>query len=244
MFVLSGIALGSGLDYNVSLGARLLPRGAGIQAVVGYNHLVWGDRKDDKSFLFGFLRPSVVANTSVVNNRLSGIIDLFPISLFGVSLGYYVSQRGTNIDTLDCSVIQCRGSVYGGFLKTKLMAAYKRVFFVAHYSLQSLGSEDRSLPLGDEFTALIADSGGDRLENGELTVGLKFPETTFGVIVGASRYLTLHNSSTNQSLFFRYSTGPWAFITGVGTFSSTHHPNSGLNTFAFVKWNGAPSLGD
>lgn len=241
--VWGSVAMGHDFDYNASIGARLLPRGIGLQGVFGYDYLLWGEKTDASSYLFGYLRPSLTINSSVITNRATAALDFYPIAIMGFSVGVYGGVRNVDIDTLDCTSIQYRGSIYGGFAKSRLIAGLDPFFMTVGFALQTVRGSDPLLATGDEFTALIASAGGDQVSGTELTIGAKISDNLSMGLSGWSNIFSISgDNNSNQALFALYSMGEWSYLVGVGLYSSNHHTQSGLNTFVLVKWTGAPAL--
>ena len=55
------------------------------------------------------------------NDRAEVDVDLFPISFFGIRAGVMGTQRYVNLDTLDCTVLNCHGYLGTVYLKPQLL---------------------------------------------------------------------------------------------------------------------------
>ena len=141
-FLLLALALATGtaasaegiLDYSAGFGLRTLPRGTAIAAEVGYGLPIWGTiptpPADPTDFLYGYGRPYARVQSSVVVNRFDFGLNIAPISFLSFSVNQGFVQRGTETATLDCTVLECEGTLYKTRVGAHLTLGYNPMYLL------------------------------------------------------------------------------------------------------------------
>ncbi|MGE4233084.1 MAG: hypothetical protein AB7F43_07125 [Bacteriovoracia bacterium] len=228
-------------DYSAGAAARSLPLAASVFGVLGYNQLLWGEKKENE-FKYGFGRLSVRLNTSGVVTRPELMGEFYPISLLGFQFGYSISHRATSIDTLDCAAVACRGLLSRSFLGSKLTLGYWKFYLLGFFraDLERPSLKDR--PYADEFHALAGKQGGDTVINTEAIFGFRFDESIdAGIYFSEAHFLDSGNSNDLGSIFARKKWDNFRLALGMGMYRSSTQSRA-WTTFGAVTWVGKPSL--
>lgn len=231
------------IDYSVRGAAASRPRGGALSGRVGYGHLLWGKKEQPEDFLYGFFRPQVEAQTSVLVNRIDANLSLYPISFLGFIVGHYKSYRSTKkFDTVDCEVYQCTGLLSSTYVKARFITGYAGFFAGASARLDLMNVALSSRPFVDETSALIARARGDRLRTFETYGGYQvLPQLSFGFYGSFSHMLYSGGRNDSESLFARYVWNAWQVSVGGGFYRSSTQPRD-VTGWLLVQWTGKPSL--
>ena len=242
VFSSSSTALADGWDYNASFGARSLPIGASFFGDGGYGITAWGEKTKDQ-FIFGYVRPNLrVATSALVDNGDLGV-DLYPISFLGVRLGSSLATRNVTLDTLDCSLVACGGTLGRNSIETKLTLGAAGYFMQATAVYENQTPSIKSVPYADEVASLAGRTGGDQLLKNELIVGREFDGGYVGGLhFSAARMIASGANNDEQSLVGGYKKGRWTYLAGAGAYESSTQSRS-LSMFALFSWSGIPKIG-
>ena len=71
------------IDYKVGNAARTYPTALSFKGELGYAQKIWGDTK---GINYGYVRPSLTAQTSAVVNYVHTRLEFYPISFFGINI--------------------------------------------------------------------------------------------------------------------------------------------------------------
>lgn len=251
VLLLAASPLRAEVDYSLGFGTQTVPRGSGFNAQFGYGQLLWGDNGNGQ-VLYGYVRPVMKINSSLVVNRAAAEMQLAPLSFVVLSGGALVGNRNFDIATVDCSSVECRGSITGSYTGATL-------FFGAGPlggGLQTKTAWLRPLPandllgsssgatrdFADEFTALAAHAGGDQLVTQQAFVTWRLNEI-WRVGSFTSRQTMTESQAWNRStgVFALKNESPWTFTGGAGIYESiTQKPT--INLFFEAMWTGVPSI--
>ena len=231
----------SHLDYSGGFGVQSMPMGAAAYVDAGYSHLLWG-KKEGQGFQYGYVRPAARVQTSALINRAEVYLDFFPISFFGVSSGASLTSRNTNLYSgVNCTSVECKGTLSRQWIKPKLILGYADFFFIGSLKLETLKHSSMS-PFVDDMNILIAQSGGDRTTIVDLTVGYQWSGRIATGVHGSSVRMTRSKSSNRLiDLYAAYQSQHFRYLGGVGLYQSQFSPLSPTAYF-LVQWMGRPSF--
>lgn len=230
-------------DYSAQLGARTRPQGASLMGSSGYNYKVWGD-SNNGNFVYGYLRPFTNLSTSGVVNSGELGLDLYPISIFGITSSYKITDRLIDIDHLSCDQIRCMGTTGKLLFRSNLILGYKDYFLVFLESFENqkiFGSQNQNF--GDEYSVLTAHSIGDWLQTSQLILGLKInSQYQAGLIFDYENMKITNDQSEMQATFIKKSfADTWSILIGAGAYKSDHFQRN-FTGFFLLSWNGKTGL--
>ncbi len=148
-------------DLKLSLNGRTYPIGTQIVGALGVSYPVWGNTQ---SWKYGYLRGGLNLMTSGVVNRAGLEFQFFPISIFGVTLGYDTGVRNYVPKWVDCNLYECTGRSDRKQIRLNFVAAHSGVSFlmVARYE-ELRGYSNSSKPVFDETTILFGKKSGENI---------------------------------------------------------------------------------
>ena len=126
---------------------------------LGYDFLLWGHPGD--SFLYGYLRPSITADTAWTYNSLESAVELFPISIFGVKAGGEAIQNDEDYTPYNCQAYACRGRFYRLFVQGQLTLGAGPVFVQARVRRESWNERDQSADFIEPTNGVLLKRTGD-----------------------------------------------------------------------------------
>ena len=253
--ILHGINALANWDYQASFFGRTLPFGGIPSGTVGYNFLVWGEDPRPQlpqngpptgtgaDWRFGYVRPYFTAQSNVFTSRAIGEIDLFPVSIFGVTLGQAYQARINQSTQFDCTQVLCGGVLNRSYVRLQTVVGTHGFYAAGWLRFDWISHPDSSMSFLEESTALVGAPGSDRMAH--LTVALGYSpnqEWIVGASAVQSRVLTSSHQSFTSFLFGNYYTGPWSFLLGAGTYSSSHQALS-PTVLMMIQWMGKRPLG-
>ena len=173
---------------------------------------------------------------------MAASLNLYPVSFVRLSGGYGISSRDTTLDTLDCTVVECRGRIAGPFLETAVVVGAGQVFSSITAGKRFLTPSLTARNFGEENSSLAGQAGGDTLTSLSWLAGVTLnPHWMVGMGVGLSRMDLNRTLNLNQSLFLRYRAGEFQVLGGGGLYrSSTIEASPAV--FLELKWLGAVSF--
>lgn len=245
-FLIIGLAvLGLGLTaqaasyYELSGGFRSFPRSATIEATMSLNEKLWSDESSDKPWNYGLWK---VSGFAAVHGQAGFKVDVYPFSIWLLSLQRSITSRFYDTLTLDCTTIECRGLLQRGTFKTSLALGYGDVFMVPSYSITDLTLNSDTTNFSSEEDNLIADKAGDQLTTVQIAIGYKQNDNRF-VLVNKNSQMKL-TKDHNTSQYFVWSKAydkEWNYFVGAGAFSS-NHVEKNLSLVAGLNWSVGENL--
>ncbi|MGE0615153.1 MAG: hypothetical protein AB7P04_05905 [Bacteriovoracia bacterium] len=234
----------SGIDYSAALRARSYPFGANLGITGGFA------RKHEwtpgSNWKFGYVRASASYETSVVLNRLIAQIDVYPISILGVSFGQSYGWRAFDNSAFDCTVFVCRGLLRRTYLEARSILQAWRLTLVNSARFEYLVPSDDSRPgaqFSDESSVLPGASGGDHLFRYEGALVYEIREHLHaGGLFTWSRMSGTDTTQDAEYAIVKWDNGPWSWVGGVGMFYSDRKPRA-LSFVLSLRWTGANELG-
>ncbi len=239
LFTCLGLLLGLGFAaeaasyYEVSGGYRSFPGSASVEVNASYNEKLWSGDVADKPWNYGFWKVSGFAAT---HGQAGFKIDVYPISIWQLSLQRSITSRFYDTLTLDCVQIECRGLLQRGALKTSLALGYGDFFMIPSYMITDLTLSSDSKDFSTEEDNLVADKSGDQLTTSQLALGYKTNVNRFVLVYKNSQMKLTKDHNTSQYLVWSKSLDKeWNYFVGAGSFSSNHVEN-GFSMVAGLNW--------
>lgn len=233
---------GEGLDYSYGGMARSFPGGLAAFGRAGYGLLLWGE-KTPGSVFYGYLRPELRLQSSILVDMPEASLSIYPVSFAGIRIGRAESFRFTDFPAIDCVVAECRGRVSANFLKTQVALGYADFFVVHHLHYRSLAASRPERPIGDEQSSFIGKPGQDSVLFQTLAIGMKLGDyPTAGLLLETGRMLGTGAESDHESVFFRLAKKEsWTYVVGAGLYRSTTHER-GFTFYGALTVIGIPSV--
>lgn len=223
-------------DYTIAVGAATYPKSGGASAEAATSFYLWG-KKSENNFRYGYVRPYLVGATSITVNQGEVGLQIFPISIFGVTLSHKVSTRSKDFDGLPCNTNNCLGDIRTSSVKTHLVFGYENWF--ALYKTQFAAAEhlDKTQNFIDENTMLINDKNGDHYFYSDVILGYRLnPDLSFGVNFNDTKITTSLNSNLMRSVFVSYKQGKELnYIFGVGYYESSVQARE-FTVYGVFRW--------
>ncbi len=229
-------------DYSSTNVVRSYPIGFYSDAVLGKGLKLWGKKKSKKDALYGFIRPSLTYQTSVLVNSARGQIDIYPISFLGFYAGKDYTSRQVNIATFDCDSVVCKGNLERGYYGARMAVAAGPLVLMSDNKVERVEMKDKIGTFVDERATLLARSRYDYVTKHQLILGVKFSEQILFGTLFIKHYMKYYkNSSLMSHLFTQYSRKRWSYMVAVGKFQ-TRLDHDVFSVAAVIKWNGQPGL--
>ncbi|MBN21861.1 MAG: hypothetical protein CL678_11325 [Bdellovibrionaceae bacterium] len=203
--------------------ARSRPIGALLTAELGVSKTLWGDENDQ--WKYGYMRSAVRLETIGVVHRGAVELQLYPISIFGLSLGAQGSYRTFAQSFIDCQSIACRGFLGKLFLENQIILGKGPVFFWSRMRYSHVKHPHDTIKFIDEIGPIIGNAGGDHLLEFHEILGVKLsPQWSTGLYYMHQKML--QNSTYTQHIvgFGQYRWEKWNFLLGTGTYRSSLLP--------------------
>ncbi len=233
-------------DLNLVAAGRSLPFGGAFWGESGYGHILWGSRENESGgtgWRYGYLRPFARFQTSVVVTRADVGIDLFPISLLGMTVGVADSQRFlTKAHTGDCVTTTCGGNLARAYIRAKGVIGFGPVFASLMSRIDFMSHPDKTKPFTEEGTVIAGNAGGDHSYSNEFAGGFRFWEVwSLGLRYSSSKMLGSGAKNNQEDLFVRWKKEPFTVFAGTGFYTSTTAARS-FTVFALFQWTIWPSI--
>lgn len=232
--------------FERKLGAMVIsnPIGASLSAGLAYNYKVWSD-SDVNFWKYGYIRPKVNYDTSYAINTFSGEIQLFPISLLGVSFGSFHAYRNVKeLWSFNCDTYNCAGQLRRNFYRINLNLGYKDYVTSIAFTKDYLYTSDAYLPFVDYSSMLLIEGPSSEQDRLLAFFGYKLSEKlNVGVI---EMYSQIHNKSGSnkseaQFLAVNAKADDMNWVVGMGTFGSDYHEKF-FSLLVKVSWSIDPTL--
>jgi hypothetical protein len=163
-------------------------------------------------------------------------LDVFPISIWQISLQQSVTNRFYETKTIDCTVFECGGIAHRGTFKTSLALGYGEFFLVPSFSLTDLALSSDKKNFASEEDNLIAERDGDQLAITQIALGYKRGDWRWVALQKSSKMkLTGEYNSTQYLIVSRALDAQWNYFVGGGLYSSSHVERN-ASIVAGVSW--------
>lgn len=211
-------------DGKITIGLNSHPKSGGVAAEIAKGLYFWG-KKGEKNYRYGYVRPYVVGATSISVNQGEVGLQIFPISIFGVSFSHRVSSRSKDFDGLPCSTNNCLSDVKTNSLRTHFILGYEKWFLLYNTQFAATENLDQTRNYIDEGTMLVNAASGDHYFYSDLTFGYRLNSAlSLGVNFSDAKIRHSEDSNLMRSVFVSYSQKVEAehnYIFGVGYYESS-----------------------
>ncbi len=220
-FLMISIILKAESFYEVQGAFRSFPQSFSIEAGSYYNEKLWSGDLNDEPWRYGFWRAGGFA---AVHGQAGIRIDVYPISIWQLSLQKSVTSRFYDTENINCELIECRGIVQRGQFKTSLALGYGNYFLVPSLSLTDLSMiETPKKDFSSEEDNLTADRLGDQLQTFQWALGYKLGDRKW---VFASRSSKMKTSNESLRAHYVIMSDRWDktinYFIGGGIYDSSH----------------------
>ena len=221
------------------------PLGLVLSAGLAYNQKVWDD-STEKFWMYGYIRPKVAFDTSFLVNTASAEIQVFPISIFGFTLGSNYAYRSVE-DSPDfsCDLYNCRGEMHRNYFRVNAnLGAGDFVSSLSYQVEHFYNSNDDMKPSVELATLLLIPEENGIQERYTAFFGYKLSDDlSFGVLemynmVSGQGVTT---KSEGQYLVASVSVDKLKVTTGLGTFGSDYNEKT-FSLIVKINWLLDPSL--
>lgn len=225
-------------DYKVDSVLRSFPSGTFVAASLGAGLELW--RK--KGPLYGYVRPSVTAQSSAVVNSVRAELDIFPISFFGFYGGIETIKRDyEKFQAFQCENLICTNKMKRSYFGNRLALAYKKFYLMSDTRIERVEITDKVGEFADERASLIGRSLYDQRFEGRWVAGYKMRgDLSFGLLAVYNKMKYVQNSSTMWLGFSRYEWDHYALLIGGGLFKTKDNQNVGT---VLINLNWVPNKG-
>jgi hypothetical protein len=201
-------------SYNLSGGLRTFPLGFSVGAETKWGQYLWDKREADlKSILFGLVQESFF----VGSHGLIGInLDFYPISFIKISAGKSFVSKYYEIRTLDCTKVECKGTLARTYFKVALALGYDNYVLVPQYSNVNMVSRTHLIPFGSEDDYLVGAAGQDTAVSGQVLVGYKYFDSLVGLLVKSTQMKDYKDKAMSQYFLWQMPLGKVMDLSAIG----------------------------
>jgi hypothetical protein len=230
----------NGWDYGLGFAARAKPLGAIFTGAVGHGFVLWD--KGGK-WQYGYVRPAAEVESIGVNSRVGVRIDLFPVSIFGITLRNEYGMRLVETDLVDCKEFLCDGGVWRNSIEAKLGLEAAGVFLLTSLRWMAISPVDEGRPFYDDRVVLRGLPGGDASVNALAIAGYRINDQWSAGILDEWKNMRGPGQYANLAVAFaRLEQRNWSYVGGAGYYSSEVSP-PGLTGVLTVTWTGLRGVG-
>lgn len=229
-----------GLDAKAQASFQSFPLGTLVTGEVGYSAEIWRKEGD---FTYGYVRPFVQLDTAAIINRPYVGLEIYPISILGLSMGQGFSQRNTSSFTdFDCQQVVCDKTLRSEYVQVHGMLGYGKAFLDLKGRQEWFKEAGGTQPFYDEMSYLVGAAGADELKSLTSVLGYSVSDQlNLGVMGIFSRFEQSKNENSALYALANYKDGPWRYSVGLGQYRSSHQV-SNMSAILRVEWIGLPSL--
>jgi len=241
-------------DYQLGFSGRSVPFGGTMTGTLGYNWLLWGESpllkmpvsgpaEGPPFWKYGYIRPSALVQTIGLNNRTAVELDLFPISVLGMTFGQSVRYKVNQSFQYDCSQYACGGLLTRSYVRGQMVAGALGFFTVFTGRYESIYQPDSAIPFLEENDNLIGIPGSDKRVYLTSNVGYTINRHwQLGTTSMYSKLVGTRDNSLNHLFYVNHYIDRWTIFLGAGTFSSTRQELS-PTIVVMVQFMGQRSFG-
>lgn len=233
-------------ERGLSAAAGSNPAGGSLTGSLAYNYKAWDTRTAENGhpfWMYGYVRPKISYETSFYINSLDAEIQIYPISIFGVTFGTaYVERAVKRLDLFDCDLVNCKGQVRKNYFNVNLNLGYGPWLGALVYGKDYLDAVDESnpRPLVQYSSMLLFNQNATEMERKVAFLGYKLTEA-----LTLALYESYHElegkKSEGQYVVGNYKNTHFSYIVGAGTFGSDYNEKT-FAAFVKVSWLLDPSL--
>jgi hypothetical protein len=211
------------IEHQAGASVRNYPLGFSIHAQSAYSDLLWGE-KNKENFFYGFYKISLRANTSFKTAGANLKLELYPISFLGLQVGLQPSYRAFDFSGINCSTLQCQGTMHRSFIDIKGILGTKKYYlgYAIGYTFSSTKLEIGKTGFYDEGVSLSGNDSSDRVRGFEIWPGVAWTETQrTGVLFHSAKFHKSETSSQSVYGYYSYTQESHRFMMGAGVYQST-----------------------
>jgi hypothetical protein len=232
----------SNLDLSYGVQGRTLPSlGAEFYADSGYNQMLWGKKETPKDVIYGLIRPSLGASTSVVVNSLKGEIELFPISFLGFAVGRQYLNSNFDFPFFDCEKVTCKGEYQRNYIESKMVLGYQGWVVMGNYKIDTLLSPDKDMPMADWRNVIIGEPGEEVQTEKKLLVAKFFGNEMIGVLLENTLFEGSRQRKESFAAIYQLRRSNTNYMMGIGAFHTDQQP-MGFQFYFRIHHVALPSL--
>ncbi len=226
------------LDYSAQSLVRSYPIGFFASATSGYGLKLW-DKKDVNPAFYGYVRPSITAQTSLVVNQAKLELEVAPVAFARFYAGAALVNRDFNdLDTFDCDQVTCRAKMLRQYVGFKMAIKVKSFFLMTDHRFERVKTSEKRGVFAEEMGTLLGANGDDVLRVNQLILGYELDERwAIGTLVIANAMEKFINSSRMQVGFVQHKMGKFTVLAGAGTFH-TRTNSDVFSTLVLLQWAG------
>ena len=215
-FLLSTSAFALDTDLGFAAFMRTTKLSGAVEAQAGLSQVVWGNAGTDP--LYGYVRASLAGRTAGTAWGYRAQLELYPVSIFGITLGRQALARFSDAPNINCTAIDCGVDVTSDFLQIKGLFKVQDTFGQIIFQRDLFEKQYYSKPTVFEPVNQIGiDANGDYGTTWNLITGYQIdPQWSGGVIYShANASITNHNSQS-ELLFARWKPADINYTLAVG----------------------------
>lgn len=220
--------------YQLQGSFRSVPQSGTMEAQYFYNKKLWSQEDSESPWKYGFWR----LGSFVGAHGLAGInVEVFPISIWQIQLQKSMTSRFYDSKNVDCSLVECRGTLTRGIFKTSFVLGWQNYFLIPSYMVTDLVLNNTNKNFSVEGENIVADQMGDQLTTWQLLFGLKQKSQRWVAVLRNSQLKQTRDKNSSQYLIWNQDLeNKLNYFIGAGTYRSTYLDQSfslivGLNWF-------------
>lgn len=208
------------------------PFGLAVTAGLAYNYKIWDD-SESAFWKYGYVRPKVAYDTSLLVNTAIAELQIYPVSIFGFSVGSSYAYRSvTKNEEYNCDQVSCKSELHRNYFRTNLnLGAGNFIsslsYQVEHYYI----SHDDLLPSVDLGTLLLIPNENGQQEKMVAFLGYKASDDIDVGVLEMFNQVTdsamdTKTKSEGQYVVARLKQGEFKYMGGFGTFGTDYNEKS------------------
>ena len=225
--------------YQLQGAFRSFPRSGSGEAHVYYNEKLWTKESGGQAWNYGFWRVGAFA---AIHGQAGLKVEVFPISIWQLSLQKSVTSRFYETQTLDCKIVECRGLAQRGTFKTSLALGYGDFFLIPSYTITDISLDRDKKDFSSEEDNLVADRAGDQLAITQFAFVYKMADQRWVIVNKTAKMKWTKDFSSSQLLVWNKTVdSELNYFVGAGTFES-NHVDRALSLVAGINWSVGENL--
>lgn len=237
-------ASAQGWDQSVSVLGRTHAAALAVAPTLGYGKILWGERS---GFQYGYLRPHLTLIGTPASYGSRAAIDIFPISIFGISAARNWLHRFKSPSGFGCDKRECQGPLHANELKAKLLLGYGDFFISAQRTWMSYDERDSERPLLELGNVVYLRNDGERSQQWTLIAGMRMGSMAFGLMHMDVDLSEDRNAQESQYAFLRKDLADFGYPTlsatlAAGRFDSALEEDR-FSALGILTYTGAAALG-
>jgi hypothetical protein len=236
-----------GLDAKAEVSGQTYPLGGLLTGTVGYSKGLWKEagKENEKDFWqYGYMRGMAELKTAGLINRLTAAVEVYPISILGLSVGGGTDLRNYNKFTdFDCGSLMCDQSLNFQFAQARLIVGYEKLLGVITARYDQYRAETGKQDFYDEMSYLVGRKGQDDLRTLNVLALYRQDDTwAYGVLALYQQFIFSQSNSSSVFALVNYTEGPWRASLGAGEFHSSHQGQKPSLLFS-LQYTGIKGMG-